>query len=119
MERDLDERLLEYAARVVELAEALPKTMACRHIGSQMLRSGTSVGAHYQEAQAAESREDFVHKLQVALKELRESLYWLRLLARSGSLPAAQLKALLGEAIELRAILSKAVATAKARPKRP
>ena len=78
---DLDERLLDYAARVITLVESLPNTLAGRRIGDQLLRSGTSVGANYEEARGAESRADFVHKLQVALKELRESNYWLRLIA--------------------------------------
>ena len=71
-ERDLDDRLLENAARVVRLVQALPKTLAGKQIADQLLRSSTSVGANDGEAQGAESREDFVHKLQVSLKELRE-----------------------------------------------
>jgi len=61
--RDLDERLLEYAARIVKLVEALPNTIAGRRIGDQLLRCGTSPGANYEEAQGAESKNDFVHKL--------------------------------------------------------
>lgn len=72
-----------------------------------------AVGANYEEAQAAESREDFVHKLQIALKELRESNYWLRLLIRVGALPADRLADLLNESEQLKAILSKAVAKTK------
>jgi len=117
VERDLDDRLLEYAVRVVKLVEALPKSMVCWRIGGQLLRSGTAVGAHYQEAQGAESKEDFLHKLQIALKELRESHYWLRLLAKAGTLPMERLMALTEESVQLRSILSKAVATAKQRRK--
>src|ERR1700747_2659819 len=79
-ERNLDVRLLAYGARVIRLVEALPKTLVCNRIGDQLLRSGMAVGANYEEAQGAESRPDFNHKLQIALKELRESNYWLRLL---------------------------------------
>src|SRR5215471_17387124 len=79
----LAERLLNYGVRVVHVVESLPRTLAARRIGDQLLRSAVSVGAHYEEAQGAESREDFAHKLQVGLKELRESNYWLRLLAKS------------------------------------
>jgi len=71
--QELDERLLEYGARVIKLVEALPRTLVGRRIGDQLLRSATSVGANYEEAQGTESKGDFVHKLQIALKEMRES----------------------------------------------
>lgn len=64
--RDLDERLLEYSARIIKLVESLPNTIAGRRIGDQLLRAGTSAGANYEEAQGAESKKDFVHKLQVS-----------------------------------------------------
>jgi len=111
--RDLDERLLNYAVRVIKVVEALPSSLSGRRIGDQLLRSGTSVGAHYQEAQGAESRADFAHKLQVALKELRESVYWLSLIERAELLPAASLNDLIDEGKQLRAILSKSVVTVK------
>ncbi len=110
---ELDERLLRYAARVVRLVTALPNTLVGRRIGDQLLRSGTSVGANYEEARGAESRADFVHKLQIALKELRESRYWLLLLAEAEVMPPATLHDLVDESTQLRAILSKAVATGK------
>lgn len=113
MERDLDDRLLGFAARVLRLVGALPRTTAGRHVASQLLRCATSVGANYQEAQAAESRADFAHKLQIVLKEARESNYWLRLIAAAKLLPAAKLAALLDESEQLKAILSKAVARTK------
>jgi len=111
--RDLGERLLEYGARIIRLVEYLPKTLVGRRIGDQLLRSGMAAGANYEEAQAGESRVDFVHKLQLALKELRESNYWLRLLAKAKVLPAERLFALIDESKQLIAILSKSVATAK------
>ena len=113
MTNDLAERLLDYGAKVIALIEALPKTIAGNRIGDQLLRSGTSVGANYEEAQAAESRNDFTHKLQIALKELRESHYWLRLLAKTKIVSNEKLEELTDEATQLRAILSKAVVTAK------
>jgi four helix bundle protein len=116
-QRKLDERLLEYGVRIIKLAESLPKTLVGRRIGDQLLRSGTSAGANYEEAQGAESKEDFIHKLQVALKELRESNYWLRLLAKSGKVPSNRMQSLLDESTQLRAMLSKAVATAKGKTK--
>ncbi|KAB2311633.1 four helix bundle protein [Betaproteobacteria bacterium SCN2] len=111
--RDLDERLLAYGAAVIKLVETLPPSIAGRRIGDQLLRSGTSVGANFEEAQGAESRSDFAHKLQIALKELRESCYWLRLLAKTEMLPQEMLADLIDESLQLRAILSKSVATVK------
>ena len=115
--RDLGERLLEYGARIIRLVEALPNTVVGRRVGDQLLRSGTSVGANYEEAQGAESRDDFVHKLQIALKELRESNYWLRLLVKSGKISAQRMNDLLDESSQLRAMRSKSVATAKGKAK--
>ena len=120
--RDLGDRLLQYAVGVVRLAEKLSRTFACKHVRNQLLRCGTSSGANYEEAQGAESRTDFVHKLQIALKEMRESNYWLRLIAASGMLPESAVAMLLDESSQLRAILSKSVATAKGqrpKPRRP
>ena len=117
-ERDgLAERLLDYGARIIKLVEALPKTLVARRIGDQLLRSGMSVGAHYEEAQGAESKADFVHKLQIALKEMRESNYWLRLLAKAKTLPPERLRDILDESVQLRAMLSKAVAKVKGKNK--
>jgi four helix bundle protein len=113
MARDLDDRLLDYGVRVIKLVQALPPGLAGRRIGDQLLRSGTSVGANYEEAQGAESKADFIHKLQIALKELRESHYWLRLIAGAGLVQTSQMAELIDEATQLRAILSKSVATAK------
>ena len=69
-------RLTDYAVRIIKLSEALPETRAGKHVSSQILRSGTSPAPNYGEAQSAESRTDFVHKLKVALKELRETEIW-------------------------------------------
>src|SRR5207244_944043 len=79
---DLEERLLEFAARVVQLADLLPNTKAANHIAGQLLRCGTSPLANHGEVQAAESRKDFLHKLGICLKELRETKRWLRLIRR-------------------------------------
>jgi four helix bundle protein len=111
--REVSERLLEYGVRAIKVVESLPRTLVGRRIGDQLLRSSISVGANYEEAQAAESREDFVHKLQIALKEVRESNYWLRLLAKTEIVPRNRLSAILDESNQLRAMLSKAVATTK------
>ncbi len=79
---DLDERLLEYAADIVRLTEKMPRNMAAAHVAGQMLRSGTSALPNHGEAQAAESPADFIHKLSICLKELRETRRWLRLTQR-------------------------------------
>ncbi len=114
---DLNERLLEFGARIIRLVEALPKTLVGRRVGDQLLRSGTSVGANYEEAQAAESKEDFAHKLQIALKEARETNYWLRLLDKARTVSPERVREILDESNQLRAMLSKAVARAKGKAK--
>jgi four helix bundle protein len=79
---DLEERLLDFAAAVVKLTEAMPNTRAANHVGGQLLRSGTSPLFNHGEAQAAESTNDFVHKMKICLKELRESQRALRLIKK-------------------------------------
>ncbi len=76
---DLEERLLRYSARIIKVVDALPATRTGQHIAGQILRSGTSPYPNHGEAQAAESTKDFVHKLRVSLKELRETKRWLKL----------------------------------------
>jgi four helix bundle protein len=111
----LSRRLLELAAGCTKLSNRLSRTAAGRHVAGQLVRSATSGGAKYQEACGAESRADFVHKLQVALKELRETDYRLRLTEASALLPATELSPLLKELDELTRILVKSVLTAKSR----
>lgn len=77
---DLQQRLLEYAANIIRLVETLPNTKAGNHVGGQLLRSGTSPLSNHGEAQSAESVGDFVHKMSICLKELRESLRWMKLI---------------------------------------
>ena len=110
---DIAERLLELAATVVRIAEALPKRAVARHIALEMVRATTSAGANYQEARHAESRADFVHKVALAAKELGEALYWLRLLDKLAMLRATP--AVQREADELIAILVASLRTARAR----
>ena len=113
-EYDLAERLLDYAARIVRLAEALPKTRAGHHVAGQLLRSGTSPLSNHAEAQAAESPSDFVHRLRICLKELRESYRWLLLCKRVPLVkPASKLDALLAETDELIAIFVTSIRTAE------
>jgi len=79
---DLEERLLEYAARIIRLAEHVTPSPAGQHVALQVLRSGTSALPNHGEAQAAESNRDFIHKLKLSLKELRETERWLKLIQR-------------------------------------
>lgn len=115
--KNLPERLLDFGLRIIRLTTEHNKTSVGRHIGDQLMRSATSSGANYEEACSAESRADFVHKMQIVLKELRESLYWLKLLERSKLLPSEDLQPLLGEANELAKIVAKSVITAKSKGK--
>ena len=110
----LAERLLDFAVRIVKVTDALPKkNRSSTHIAQQLLRAGTSVAANYEEARGAESRADFLHKMQVALKELREAAFWLRLVCRTHLLDQNSLEPLLRESLELVLIFSKSVATLK------
>lgn len=114
---DLEERLLSYSVRIIRLVEALPATRAGNHVAGQLLRSGTSPLPNHAEAQAAESRADFVHKLKICLKELRESLRWLRLVGRVPLVkPASKVESLEAETEELVRIFSASVRTAQQRP---
>ncbi|MBW2612651.1 MAG: four helix bundle protein [Deltaproteobacteria bacterium] len=79
---DLEERLLEYAASILKIVEQLPNTKAGNHVSGQLLRSGTSPYPNHGEAQSAESPKDFIHKLRICLKELRETQRWLKLIQR-------------------------------------
>jgi len=114
MERklDLDERLINFAVSIIELAEMLPQTFAGRHIAGQMIRSGTAPALHYGEAQGGESRKDFVHKMKVALKELRETCNALRIVKKANWLPAEKLNAVLDENNQLISIFVRSVETA-------
>ena len=116
---DLEERLLAYAARIIRLVEQLPATRAGNHIAGQLLRSGTSPLPNHAEAQAAESRKDFIHKLKICHKELRESRRWLRLVQRVPLLRPAQVQALAGETEELIRIFAASLRTAKQGKRRP
>ena len=87
---DLEDRLLDFAVNVVELTESLPSTRAVNHIAGQLLRCGTSPLSNHGEVEAAESRKDFLHKLRICLKELRETKRWLRLVGRLKRLGQAE-----------------------------
>jgi four helix bundle protein len=112
---DLSDRLLDFAVRVGKAVDALPNTRLGRHVGGQLIRCGTASGPNYEEACAAESRADFVHKLLIALKEMRESRYWVRLISKGSLLPEKRMLPLLDESTQLCNILAKSVVTTKSR----
>lgn len=108
---DIAERLMKLSVASVHLAARLPRNVAGRHVAAQLIRSATGGGANYDEARAAESRNDFVHKVGVAAKEIRETVYWLELVQRCGW--KADLGAGIREAGELAAILAASARTAR------
>jgi four helix bundle protein len=110
---ELEERLLGFAARVGKVVDALPDTRLGRHVAGQLVRSGTAPAPNYAEACAAESTKDFIHKLGIALKELRETSVWLRLIALAELLPVSRLGVLIEECEQLIKILARSVITAK------
>ena len=111
---DLSKRFLGFAAMVIRMVRSLRKDAIDFHIAKQVIRSATSAGANYQEACAAESRADFIHKLQISLKELNETLYWLHLMELiSDSSSIRNLPVAIQENKELGAIIGKSIVTAK------
>jgi four helix bundle protein len=113
---DLEERLIEFAVRILRLAEALPSTPTGNHIRGQIIRSGTSPAPNYAEARSAESRNDFVHKIQIVLKELRETKVWLRIIMRAELIkPASMVAPVTGENDELISIFVRSALTASSK----
>ena len=112
---DLRLRTRSFALRIVRLYAALPKTTEAQVLGKQLLRSGTSVGAHYHEATRARSNAEFISKLQGGLQELEETIYWLMLLIDSGIVTKERVSDLCKEADELAAIFVSSVKTVKKR----
>ncbi len=108
-----EDRLIDFAVRIIVLAGRLPDTYAGRHVGQQMLRSGTAPAPHYGEARGAESRADFVHKLDIALKEMNETKIWLKMIIRAHLLAEALVEDVLGECQQLAKMLNSSVQTAR------
>jgi len=103
--RDIQERTFEFGVRVIRLVDRLPRTAAGMKIGQQLIEAGTSIGANVQEADGAESKKDFIHKIGIALKESQETHYWLRLIDVALLSNDAEVKSLMQEAFELSRIL--------------
>ena len=110
---ELADRLLIYAVRTGRVVDSLPETRLGRHIAAQLVRAGTAPAPNYEEGCAAESRRDFIHKLRISLKELRESRCWLRMIAKSDLLPDSQLLDLVDESTQLCSILGASIVTAR------
>lgn len=108
---ELEERLIDFAVRVVNLSASLPKTPAGKHIAGQLLRSGTSPAPNYGEG--AESHADFIHKLRIVLKELNETSIWLRVIERSQMLRKELIIDIVGENRELCRIFTASLRTAR------
>ncbi len=111
---DLESRLTQFGVRIIRLAEQLPKTRAGKHISGRIIRSGTSPAPNYGEAQGAESRADFVHKMQVCLKELRETQVWLSMAAKANLMKSlTEINSLIDENNQLISIFVTSIRTAR------
>ena len=116
---DLEERLIDFAVRIIKIAESLPKTKVGKHVSGQIIRCGTSPAPNYGEAQSAESRSDFIQKMKVALKELRETRVWLLIIVRAKLItPASKVEPLIKENDELISIFVTSIETARKKSKK-
>lgn len=104
--------MIDFASSIIDLVEAMPKSPAGKHLGGQILRSGTSPALNYGEAQAAESRDDFIHKMKICLKELRETLICLKLIAKRKWFNEGKMAPVLAENNELVAMFVASTKTA-------
>ncbi len=112
---ELEDRLIDFSVRIINVVENLPNSRAGNHVAGQIIRSGTSPAPNYGEAQSAESRKDFLHKMKVALKELRETLVWLKVIERKPLCSPELMGPILTECDELIAIFVASVKTAEGR----
>ncbi|MFA6451710.1 MAG: four helix bundle protein [bacterium] len=112
-EFDLEERLIDFSVSVIRTVESLPKSRVGNHIAGQLIRSGTSPAPNYGEAQSAESRSDFIHKMKICLKELRETRIWFLMIIRANLLKAALIEPLLNENDQLISIFVASIKTAR------
>lgn len=115
---DIQERLIDFAVAIIKLCSKLPATPVGRHISGQLLRCGTSPAPNYGEARGAESRNDFIHKLKIVLKELLESAVWLKMIFRADLLSWESVSNVLQESEELSKIIQTSVKTARRGNKR-
>lgn len=113
MRYDLHERLIEFSISILEIVEKLPRTYAGIHFAKQLVRCGTAPAFHHAEAQSAESAKDFIHKMKIALKELRETYINLKIIHQKPIVENEELSALIEECNELISIFVKSIQTAR------
>jgi four helix bundle protein len=111
---DLEERLIQFAGKVIHIVDKLPKGLAAKHLAGQLVRSGTSPALNYAEAIGAESKNDFVHKMSIVLKELRETNVCMRIIQGQNYLDESLVKTVGSECAQLVLIVSKSIRTTKA-----
>ena len=109
----LEERLIDFACCIIKISENLPKTQAANHLSNQLMRSGTDPALQYGEAQSGESRSDFIHKMKLALKELREAYNCLRIVQKMNWLESNKLMSILNENNQLNSIFVSSIKTAQ------
>lgn len=109
---DLEDRLVDFAVQVFDLVDSLPASRAGKHVAGQLIRSGSSPAPNYGEAQSAESQNDFIHKMKVALKELRETMVWLKIISRKELLDSGVVLPAIDECNQLISIFVKSIQTA-------
>ncbi|MDP3283618.1 MAG: four helix bundle protein [Desulfobacterales bacterium] len=113
---DIEDRLIDFAVRIIILAGSLPKTRIGSHIANQIIRSGTAPAPNYGEAQGAESRSDFIHKMKICLKELRETKVWLKMTMKANLIkPESKVEPLLNENDQLISIFVTSIKTSKSK----
>ena len=110
--RELEDRLIDFAVSIIGVAEALPNTRAGNHVAGQLIRSGTSPAPNYGEARSAESKRDFIHKMKISLKELRETMIWLKIVSRKSMVAGEIVDVAISECDELIAIFVSSTKTA-------
>jgi four helix bundle protein len=113
MQYDLEDRLVEFAVLVCRIAEGMPSSRLGRHVSGQLVRCGTSPAPNYGEAHNAESRRDFIHKMSICLKELRETFVWLKFAKKSGIAAGAELDQGIRESDRLVRIFAASIRTAQ------
>lgn len=115
--QDIKERTFEFAIKIIQFAEDLPNSRSSQVVSKQLIRSGTSIGANVEEAVAASSKEDFIYKMNIALREARETNYWLRIIQRTLPGVGDTFKTLLQESEEIMKILGAIVSKARGKRK--
>jgi four helix bundle protein len=118
MFQDIIERTFNFGVRIVNLTAQLPQTRECNVLGKQLLRSGTSIGANVEEAEAAYTKDVFSYKMNIALSEARETHYWLRLLSASNLIESSRLDSIINETNEIKRILGAIVSKTRGKSKK-